>query len=93
MAQFESGKKRSEMAKQKQRPAWVEKAVKTDDLATLRYAAEKSHEARAKNKDLREAEGTYYKERQVARSDDEATRVAEVDREHIVPIDPEKEDA
>jgi len=81
------------MPKTKQRPAWVDKAVKTDDLAALRYAAEKSHEARAANKERRELESDYYREREIANADAEAIRLAEVDREHIVPIDPEEEAA
>jgi hypothetical protein len=93
MAQFESEKKRSEMPKSKERPAWVDRAVKTDDLATLRYAAQKSHEARARNKDNKDEEEQFYGERRVARSDADAIRAAEVEREHIVPIDPEQEAA
>lgn len=80
------------MPKSKQRPAWVEKAVKTNDLASLRFAAEKSHEARAKKKDRTDAEDQYYRERQVASSDVVRMRAAEIDREHIVPLDPNSDE-
>ncbi|MDR3571410.1 MAG: hypothetical protein P4L81_04405 [Candidatus Pacebacteria bacterium] len=91
MSKFESAKKGFEMAKKKERPAWVEKAVVTDDLEALRFAAKKSHEAQAKKKDqLAEAE-QFYRERAVTRENEEAARSAEIDREHLVPLDTDTE--
>lgn len=75
------------MKKETERPVWVEKARLTDDLEVLRYAARKSHEAQARNKDRRAEEDQYYRERQVTEQSAEAARLAEIDREHIVPLD------
>lgn len=79
--------KRKHTEKARNRPTNVDRAIYNDNVPLLRILGRKGAEVAAKNRTDKEELSTYYREKEVERADVEAERAAEINREHISPLD------